>query len=377
MNYIFVDCELDTCLYTMRRAGKTMRLRPKVFRVCLYLLEHRDRVVSREELCTQVWSGQFISQATLEGVIRGVRQAVGDSGQAQGIIQTLHRYGYRFVADVEERPTNVAERVASPASAVLVAQGALAIRETAGVPVSIASAPVPEATPHLEWLEEPSLSAAFEEESGADSRAGIASGEQRTASLRSPGLLQSAHMVWILAVLILSLLGGWELWHVTKEREVVPPDKSRIAVLPFLNLSAEADHAYFADGMTEELITQLSRIRGLTVVARTSVMQYKGTRKDVATIGRELRVGTILEGSVRAEGNQLRINTQLIDVASQSHLWSQEYDRELTGGIGIQSEIATRVAQQLTEQLTAGGRQWVGEQGSGTPDAYTSYLRSR
>src|SRR5882724_5695078 len=127
MNYVFGDCELDTCLYSLKRAGQTIRLRPKVFRVCLHLLEHRDRVVSREELCTQVWSGQFISQATLEGVIRAVRQAVGDNGQAQGIIQTLHRYGYRFVADVEERPTTVAERVALPASTVLIAQGATSL----------------------------------------------------------------------------------------------------------------------------------------------------------------------------------------------------------------------------------------------------------
>src|SRR6266487_2669200 len=120
MTYVFGDCDLDTCLYSLRRAGQTIRLRPKVFRVCLYLLEHRDRVVSREELCTQVWSGQFISQATLEGVIRAVRQAVGDSGQAQGIIQTLHRYGYRFVADVEERPTKATGIEAQLASALLV-----------------------------------------------------------------------------------------------------------------------------------------------------------------------------------------------------------------------------------------------------------------
>src|SRR5262245_41944469 len=102
MIYRFSECELDTSLYTLQRRGQTIRLRPKVFRVCLHLLEHRDRVVTREELCAQVWPDQFISQATLEGVIRTVRQVVGDSGQAQSVIQTLHGYGYRFVADVEE-----------------------------------------------------------------------------------------------------------------------------------------------------------------------------------------------------------------------------------------------------------------------------------
>jgi TolB-like protein/DNA-binding winged helix-turn-helix (wHTH) protein len=377
MTYVFGDCELDTCLYSLRRAGQTIRLRPKVFRVSLYLLEHRDRVVSREELCTQVWSGQFISQATLEGVIRAVRQAVGDSGQAQGIIQTRHRYGYRFVADVEERSTNVAERVALPASTVLVAQGASTRSQTREVTVSVASAPAPEGTPDLVWPEEPSRGPAFEYECGMDSRADGTPGEQERESPRVPGPLPAAHVVWALAVMILSILAGWGLWQGAREGEVIALDKSRIAVLPFLNLSAGEDRAYFADGMTEELIAQLSRIHGLTVVARTSVMQYKGTRKDVATIGRELRVGTILEGSVRTIDNQLRINTQLIDVHSQGHLWSQEYDRELTGGIGIQSEIATHVVQQLTVQLTAGWKQRIEEQGTGNPNTYTLYLQGR
>src|SRR5437899_2821257 len=103
MTYVFGDCELDTGLYTLQRAGQTIRLRPKVFRVCLYLLEHRDRVVSREELCAQMWPGRFVSQATLEGVIRSVREALGDNGRTQGIIQTSRGYGYRFVAGVEER----------------------------------------------------------------------------------------------------------------------------------------------------------------------------------------------------------------------------------------------------------------------------------
>jgi tetratricopeptide (TPR) repeat protein len=129
--------------------------------------------------------------------------------------------------------------------------------------------------------------------------------------------------------------------------------------------------------MTEELITQLSQIYGLTVIARTSVMKYKGTLKDVATIGRELRVGTILEGSVRRADNHVRIGAQLIDVASQSYLWSQEYDRELTGVFGIQSDIATRVAQRLKVQLTAGEKRRIEEPGTEDLEAYTWYLQGR
>src|SRR5262245_6730174 len=128
MIYRFSDCTLDTNLYTLQRNGQTSRLRVKVFRMCLYLLEHRDRVVSRDELCTQVWPGQFVSQATLEGVIRLVRQAVGDSGRTQRIIQTLHGHGYRFVANVKEpslpgMADEAARPVASPMSVSAAVQG--------------------------------------------------------------------------------------------------------------------------------------------------------------------------------------------------------------------------------------------------------------
>jgi pentatricopeptide repeat protein len=177
--------------------------------------------------------------------------------------------------------------------------------------------------------------------------------------------------------LTLIIVGGWALWHGIGVDKAAPLDKSRVAVLPFLNLSAEEDHTYFADGMTEELIAQLSQIRELTVIARTSVMKYKGTLKDIATIGRELQVGTILEGSVRKVGNHVRISAQLIDVASQGYLWSEEYDRELTGVFGIQRDIATRVAQQLKVQMTASERQRLEEPSTGNLEAYTLYLRGR
>jgi TolB-like protein/DNA-binding winged helix-turn-helix (wHTH) protein len=375
MNYCFGDCELDTGLYTLQRAGQTIRLRPKVFRVCLYLLEHRDRVVSREELCTQVWSGQFISQTTLEGVIRAVRQAVGDSGQTQGIIQTLHGYGYRFVADVVERPPTVAGSGGLAAAGGIMVQRASGLSHTAGIGVADASAPVSEAVAHLGLPEKSSPGNAFEDEYTAASRGDIAAEEPRAASSPSSRRFTQAHVMMILAALMVSLLGGWRLWQGVTKGEVVPLDKSRIAVLPFLNLSAEADRAHFADGMTEVMIAQLSQIRGLTVIARTSVMKYKDTRKDVATIGRELGVGTLLEGSVRTIDNQMRINAQLIDVATQAHLWSQEYDRELTEVFGVQSDIAARVAHQLTVQLIAGGEQRIEKQDTAHLNAFPLTLQ--
>ena len=164
---------------------------------------------------------------------------------------------------------------------------------------------------------------------------------------------------------------------------VVPSSQSsvaagyRIAVLPFSNISPDAKDEYFADGMTEELISTLSRIQGLRVIARTSVMQYKGVQKSVAAIGRELNVKAVLEGSVRKSGNKLRITVQLIDAANQEHLWSEEYDRELTDVFVIQGAVAQRVAEALQVQLAAGERTQIGKSWTGNVEAYTLYLRGR
>jgi TolB-like protein/DNA-binding winged helix-turn-helix (wHTH) protein len=377
MIYIFGDCELDTCLYTLQRAGQTVRLRPKVFRVCLYLVEHRDRVVSREELCAQVWPRQFISHATLEGVIRAVRRAVGDSGQAQGIIQTFHGYGYRFVAATVERPAKSAGSEVQLVSTVPMTMASSALdsaHSLIGVETPI---PAPEVAPILFQGEAAGKCSVCHNGLHLDTNIPPTPTDRQTSKRSSPGPRWAARVLPTLAVLSLVLLGAWVLWRGVHAPKPVLLDKSRIAVLPFLPLSAEGDNTYFADGLTEELIAQLSQVSGLTVIARTSVMRYKGTLKDVAAIGRELQVGTILDGSVRTMGNQVRISAQLIDVASQGHLWSQDYDRELNGAFTVQSDIATRVVQQLKVQLTAREKRRIEEQGTANLEAYTSYLQGR
>jgi TolB-like protein/DNA-binding winged helix-turn-helix (wHTH) protein/Tfp pilus assembly protein PilF len=377
MIYRFSECELDTSLYTLQRRGQTIRLRPKVFRVCLYLLEHRDRVVTREELCAQVWPDQFISQATLEGVIRTVRQVVGDSGQAQCIIQTLHGYGYRFIAAVEEC---AAKSQGEPEPVVA---GQLSRRETstlgpaASAMASVAALREKEGT--FDDGQQGEVSSALLGWDGPGTQPqGVGVLEDRQAV--RPGAPRVWRLIFIglaLAVLGLLIITGWMIWGGWRERIAGPIDRSRIAVLPFIDLSPAVDSGYFADGMTEELIAQLSQIAGLTVIARTSVMKYKGTLNDIATIGRELMVGTILDGSVRRMDNHVRISAQLIDVASQSYLWSQEYDRELTGVFGIQSDIATRVAQRLQVQLSTGEKRRIEESGTANLEAYTLYLQGR
>jgi TolB-like protein/Tfp pilus assembly protein PilF len=154
-----------------------------------------------------------------------------------------------------------------------------------------------------------------------------------------------------------------------------PLDKYRIAVLPFVNMSADPENEYFSDGITEELISKLSRLHDLTVIARTSIMQYKDTGKTVAEIGRELQAGTILEGSVRKAGDHLRITAQLVDVASQGHLWSQDYDRTLEDVFAIQSDVAEHVAQALQITLKPAETRQLAKAGTDDLEAYNAYLQ--
>ncbi len=131
-----------------------------------------------------------------------------------------------------------------------------------------------------------------------------------------------------------------------------PPDKTRIAVLPFANISPDLNDEYFADGLTEELIANLSLVPGLKVIARTSVLGYKKGEKKVAVIGKELDVGTVVEGSVRRAANKIRVTVQVIDVATEEHLWTAKYDDDLNDIFAVQSEIATKVATSLPGSLT-------------------------
>jgi adenylate cyclase len=149
---------------------------------------------------------------------------------------------------------------------------------------------------------------------------------------------------------------------------------NRIAVLPLVNISQNSDDNYFVDGMTEELISQLAKISGLNVIARTSVMKYKNARLNTADIGNELGVGTILEGSVRTAVNKARVSVQLIDVKTQESIWAQDYDREVKDIFKIQSDIALRIAEQLKIQLLTTEKQQLEKRGTENADAYRSYL---
>ncbi|MCI0528067.1 MAG: tetratricopeptide repeat protein [Nitrospira sp.] len=233
--------------------------------------------------------------------------------------------------------------------------------------------------------------------------------ERITFAFRQKGVQQVVLVVETLVVVAVLSLAGLYVWEWAEEKkmatqvenkteispkqserstsvsipvqEALSLNKNRIAVLPFVNMSADAENEYFVDGMTEEMISQLSKISSFRVIARTSIMKYKvepgSPRKDIAEIGRELKVGTILEGSVRKSADRVRITTQLIDVETQEHLWSQDYDHELKDVFAIQSDVAQKVAEALKVQLLAGEKQQIEKQGTENLEAYNLYLKGR
>jgi adenylate cyclase len=174
-------------------------------------------------------------------------------------------------------------------------------------------------------------------------------------------------------------------WHPsatapTISRSAAKPEPNvaaSIAVLPFINMSGDPEQEYFSDGISEDIITDLSKIGGLTVIARNSSFTYKGRSVDVRTVGRDLGVRSILEGSIRRVGNRVRITAQLIDAATSAHLWADRYDRDLTDIFEVQDEVVEKIVGALAVTLTQGEQQRLRRRGTSNVEAYECWLRAR
>lgn len=197
-----------------------------------------------------------------------------------------------------------------------------------------------------------------------------------------PSLSRAAGRIW--PAFAVALILAVSYWVAIYARRAEPPPAPKrpesgrlmLAVLPFENLSADPSQEYFADGLTEEMITDLGRLnpQSLGVIARTSAMTYKGTHEDVAQIGRELRVSYILEGSVRREGDQARISAQLIQVSDQTHLWAHNYEVEVKNILNVQQNVAQAIADKILANLGGGKRPQLAPSQPASPEAYDDYL---
>jgi TolB-like protein/DNA-binding winged helix-turn-helix (wHTH) protein len=258
--------EVDLVQQELRHAGAVVPIEPQVFDVLAYLVRHRDRMVSKNELFDTVWQGRMVSDATLNSRISAARRAIGDNGTDQTLIRTQHKRGFRFVGTVDEE-------VAAQAPEAPVTEGAGVDDAPELVPAAVPAEP-------------------------------------------------------------LSL-----------------PGKPSIAVLPFQNMSGDPDQDYFAEGLTEDIITGLSRQRWFFVIARNSSFTYKSGAVDVRQIASELGVRYVLEGSVRKAARRVRVTGQLIDAAAGNHLWAERYDRELSDIFELQDEITNRVIGSVGPQI--------------------------
>jgi TolB-like protein/DNA-binding winged helix-turn-helix (wHTH) protein len=316
--YRFGDFEVDTDQKILLRQGKPLPLTPKVFDTLLVLIENSGRIVEKEKLMSRLWPDTFVEEANLTFNIQQLRKALGDNARHPQFIETVARRGYRFIAHVEELPSSQ-----SAPTRIEAAEDELRIDSKLGKPFEIE---VPGAGKSDDAL-----------------RAKTA-GEMSDKSRRKTILAASAVAVIVIAVGLLLLLR-----HGSPAQSQQDAGRLMLAVLPFQNLTGNTDQDYFSDGLTEAMITELGNLDPghLGVIARTSVMHYKNNQEPLDQIGRELQVQYVLEGSVRRESDRVRITTKLIKVKDQSHVWSREYDRELTHLLSLQGEIAKEVADDI------------------------------
>jgi TolB-like protein len=253
LRYRFEDYALDTGTRELRRGDTPVAVEPMAFDLLIYLIENRQRVVSKDDLIAHVWDGRTVSDSALFTRINLARSAIGDSGESQRLIKTVQRKGIRFVGTVREE----------------------------------------EASRCL----------------GSD-----VSSQPSTSYLALP-------------------------------------DKPSIAVLAFTNMSGDPGQDYFSDGITEDIITELSRFSELFVIARNSSFQYKGKSPDIRQVGREVGVRYVLQGSIRRAGDRMRISAQLIDAATGVHRWGERYDRELKDIFAVQDEVSRTIVAILTSHV--------------------------
>jgi adenylate cyclase len=357
VEFSFGNHRLDVDRRELWRGAEQIALEPQVFDLLVYLVRNRDRVVSKDDLLAAVWGRGIVSESTLTSRISAVRKAVGDSGEAQRLIRTVPRKGLRFVGVVQEgqkaaaRPEALTEPDGISASRVVRDE----IRDTLLYPSEDTG------EQSVKNVARPVAVHALDPKGIADlPPAGMPIAMPRRRRRAVAAIVAAAAAVLIIAEL------AWWLWPATRSsptppaaiaaaatstaQPVVAPRLS-IVVLPFANLSDDRDQQYFADGITEDLTTDLSRIGHMFVISHSTAFTYKDKPVNAKQIGRELGVRYVLEGSVRRSGNQVRMNAQLVDATTDAHLWAERFDRDTGDLFVLQNEITSRIAVALNLEL--------------------------
>ncbi len=322
INYIFNSYTINVAKRELQLDNSEVKVQARVFDLLIFLLENRDRIVDKNELFDAVWPDVVITDAAMARAIMKARKAVGDDANQQSVIKTLHGQGYRFVADIET----------------------IRVPEKPVGEINQNSEHEPDDKPvHLETK--------------------VPSGK-------------FSKLVLQLVIVSLGMLTYIVYLHFKEpdnpQVESQYPSNS-IAVLSFVNMSDDPENEYFSDGISEELLHLLTKIPKLRVVSSSSSFSFKGKDFDIPTIASLLKVAYVLNGSVRKSGNTIRVAVQLIDPNTDSHIWSEVYDRTLDDIFTIQDEIAQAVVDELKVTLLGD----VPKVKKTNPEAYTLFLHAR
>jgi TolB-like protein/DNA-binding winged helix-turn-helix (wHTH) protein/Flp pilus assembly protein TadD len=320
--------DVDVRAGELRKHGLRVRLQEQPFQILAMLLEHPGQVVTREELQKKLWPADtFVDfDHGLNKAVNKIRDALGDSAESPRFVETVARRGYRFLAEVKAAD-------AAP-----------------GQSPHVAPPPVPAA----ETRDRPDLAVT-----------------PAATKNRAPSLAWKMAVFVPLALIV--FFTGWKLHSRNYPATVI----HSLAVLPLESLSNDASQDYFADGMTDELISDLGQLSALRVISRTSVMGYKHAHKPLPQIARELNVDAIVEGTVLRSGDRVRITAQLIDATADKHLWSQSYEGELKDTLALQNQVARAIADQIRIKLNPQEQAALKIARVVNPEAYESYLKGR
>jgi TolB-like protein/DNA-binding winged helix-turn-helix (wHTH) protein len=313
--YEFGEFRLDAQGHLLLRHGKPVPLTPKAVDLLVALVEAGGSPVAKEDLLQKVWADATVEEGSLTSHISLLRKALGESADDRQFIETLPKRGYRFAAPIRTTADGLPQAPAAPSKAKL------------------ASADWPRVRIIL---------------------------------------------LALMGIAALLVFGYFAAKHFLARQQ---PQLGRlmIVVLPFQNLTGDPAQEFVSDGLTEEMITRLGELnyQQLGVIARTSAMIYKGTAKPVDQIARELGVNYIMEGSIRSWGQKVRISAQLISASDQTHLWSQNYERNSGDILALQSDVAQAIAKEIKVKLVPHARTHLSSAAPVKPEAYEAYLKGR
>jgi len=351
--------ELDLRPRRLRRGSHVLKLERIPFDILLLLLEHRDEIVTRDQIVSRVW-GQDVfldTDNSIRGAIRKLRQVLKDDAETPRFIQTVTGQGYRFIALVITPQASSA--ASEPVASVIPASDRDFVSELDG------------------WLQARRLRLVEPDQDRIAEKTTDAGTAHRQGNRKAyRWLFVAVALLSVACLLSFLVVWGWR-------RASNPPTHSQgkivLAVLPFENLSRDPEQEFFSEGLTEEMITQVGKLNRdrLTVVARSSVAKYKGTDLTAKEIGKELNADYLVQGSVRRSSDRVRITVQLIQAQNQTDLWTESYDREVKDLLAVQDSVVQGIASQIHIALTKEQKTRLANPQLTRPEAYEAYLKGR